>query len=428
LKIFADFHIHSKYARATSPQMDLENISKFGKLKGLNLIGTGDFTHPDWLKELKQKLNPIEDTGIYFYNGMKFMLTTEISTIYEQNNKTRKIHHVVHVPNFEIIDQIRDILENKGAKLGIDGRLTLNNIASDEFVELLRNVYKDILIIPAHAWTPWYGVLGSKSGFDRIEDCYKDQTKYIYGLETGLSSDPAMNWRLSSLDKFTLMSNSDSHSHWPWRLGRECNVFEIDRLTYSEIFNIIKNKDKKKFLFTIEVDPAYGKYHWTGHRNCHVMLPPKKAMKINNICPKCKRPLTIGVEQRVEKLADRPEGYKPKNAIPFKKLIPLAELIKVVFKIDTLYSKTIWSEYMKLINKFGSEFKVLLETPIEELKKETNEKLAKFIILNREEKIKIIPGYDGVYGIPVFDENKFKEFKQKQDNIKLETQKTLKNF
>jgi len=408
--------------------MDLENISKFGKLKGLNLIGTGDFTHPDWLKELKQKLNPIEDTGIYFYNGMKFMLTTEISTIYEQNNKTRKIHHVVHVPNFEIIDQIRDILENKGAKLGIDGRLTLNNIASDEFVELLRNVYKDILIIPAHAWTPWYGVLGSKSGFDRIEDCYKDQTKYIYGLETGLSSDPAMNWRLSSLDKFTLMSNSDSHSHWPWRLGRECNVFEIDRLTYSEIFNIIKNKDKKKFLFTIEVDPAYGKYHWTGHRNCHVMLPPKKAMKINNICPKCKRPLTIGVEQRVEKLADRPEGYKPKNAIPFKKLIPLAELIKVVFKIDTLYSKTIWSEYMKLINKFGSEFKVLLETPIEELKKETNEKLAKFIILNREEKIKIIPGYDGVYGIPVFDENKFKEFKQKQDNIKLETQKTLKNF
>ena len=428
MKIFADFHIHSKYARATSPQMDLENISKFGKLKGLNLIGTGDFTHPDWLKELKQKLNPIEDTGIYFYNGMKFMLTTEISTIYEQNNKTRKIHHVVHVPNFEIIDQIRDILENKGAKLGIDGRLTLNNIASDEFVELLRNVYKDILIIPAHAWTPWYGVLGSKSGFDRIEDCYKDQTKYIYGLETGLSSDPAMNWRLSSLDKFTLMSNSDSHSHWPWRLGRECNVFEIDRLTYSGIFNIIKNKDKKKFLFTIEVDPAYGKYHWTGHRNCHVMLPPKKAMKINNICPKCKRPLTIGVEQRVEKLADRPEGYKPKNAIPFKKLIPLAELIKVVFKIDTLYSKTIWSEYMKLINKFGSEFKVLLETPIEELKKETNEKLAKFIILNREEKIKIIPGYDGVYGIPVFDENKFKEFKQKQDNIKLETQKTLKNF
>jgi len=428
LKIFADFHIHSKYARATSPQMDLENISKFGKLKGLNLIGTGDFTHPDWLKELKQKLNPIEDTGIYSYNGMKFMLTTEISTIYEQDNKTRKIHHVVHVPNFEIIDQIRDILENKGAKLGIDGRLTLNNIASDEFVELLRNVYKDILIIPAHAWTPWYGVLGSKSGFDRIEDCYKDQTKYIYGLETGLSSDPAMNWRLSSLDKFTLMSNSDSHSHWPWRLGRECNVFEIDRLTYSEIFNIIKNKDKKKFLFTIEVDPAYGKYHWTGHRNCHVMLPPKKAMKINNICPKCKRPLTIGVEQRVEKLADRPEGYKPKNAIPFKKLIPLAELIKVVFKIDTLYSKTIWNEYMKLINKFGSEFKVLLETPIEELKKETNEKLAKFIILNREEKIKIIPGYDGVYGIPVFDENKFKEFKQKQDNIKLETQKTLKNF
>jgi len=428
LKVFADFHIHGKYARATSPQTDLENLAKYGKIKGLNLIGTGDFTHPDWLKDLKEKLEPIENTGIYSYNGMKFMLTTEVSTIYEQDNKTRKVHHVIHVPNFETIDQIVDVLEKKGAQLGIDGRLTLKDISGDQLVEILMNISKDILIIPAHAWTPWFGVLGSKSGFDKVEDCYKDQIKYIYGLETGLSSDPAMNWRFSSLDKFTLMSNSDAHSHWPWRLGRECNVFDLKKITYSEIFDAIKNKDKKRFLFTVEVDPGYGKYHWTGHRNCKIMLSPEQALKLNDICPVCKRKLTVGVEERVEKLADRPADYIPKDAIPFKKLIPLTELIKTIFKVETLYSKTVWNEYMKLIDKFGNEFNILLNVPKEDLEKETNEKLAEFIILNRQEKIKVIPGYDGVYGYPVFEQEKFKEFEQKQDSIKLETQKTLSNF
>ncbi len=428
MKVFADFHIHGKYARATSPQTDLENLAKYGKIKGLNLIGTGDFTHPDWLKDLKEKLEPIENTGIYSYNGMKFMLTTEVSTIYEQDNKTRKVHHVIHVPNFETIDQIVDVLEKKGAQLGIDGRLTLKDISGDQLVEILMNISKDILIIPAHAWTPWFGVLGSKSGFDKVEDCYKDQIKYIYGLETGLSSDPAMNWRFSSLDKFTLMSNSDAHSHWPWRLGRECNVFDLKKITYSEIFDAIKNKDKKRFLFTVEVDPGYGKYHWTGHRNCKIMLSPEQALKLNDICPVCKRKLTVGVEERVEKLADRPADYIPKDAIPFKKLIPLTELIKTIFKVETLYSKTVWNEYMKLIDKFGNEFNILLNVPKEDLEKETNEKLAEFIILNRQEKIKVIPGYDGVYGYPVFEQEKFKEFEQKQDSIKLETQKTLSNF
>lgn len=428
MKIFADLHIHSKYARATSPQMGLENLAKYGKIKGINLIGTGDFTHPDWLKELKQKLKPIENTGIYSYDNMNFMLTTEISTIYEQDNKVRKIHHVIHVPNFEIIDQINNAFEKKGAALGIDGRLMLKNVSSDQLVEILMGISKDILIIPAHAWTPWFGVLGAKSGFDKIEDCYKDQTKYVYALETGLSSDPAMNWKLSSLDKFTLMSNSDSHSPWPWRLGRECNVFELNKLTYSEIFNAIKNKDKKKFIFTIEVDPSYGKYHWTGHRKCKVMLSPQQSLKLNNKCPVCKRNLTVGVEQRVELLADREINFKPKNAIPFKTLIPLTELIKTILKIDSIYSKTIWNEYNKLVNKFGSEFNVLLETSEKDLEKETNKKLVDFIISNRQGKIKVVPGYDGVYGYPVFDSEKFKKFEKKQNNIKLETQKNLMNF
>jgi len=428
MKVFSDLHIHSKYARATSKDMDLEHLSKHGKIKGLNLIGTGDFTHPEWLKELKAKLKPIEETGLYSFDGMKFMLTTEISTVYNQDNKTRKIHHVVHVPSFDIVNQINEELTKIGAKLNIDGRLLLNGRTSVELVELLIKIYKDTLIVPAHVWTPWFSIFGSKSGFDKVEECYQDQTKYIYALETGLSSDPEMNWRLSSLDKFTLMSNSDCHSPWPWRLGRECNVFELEKLTYWEILDAVKNKDNKRFLFTVEVDPAYGKYHWTGHRNCNIRLSPKQALKINDICPKCRRKMTVGVEQRVEELADREENFIPNNIIPFKSLIPLSELIKNSLKIDTLYSKSIWSEYNKLIENFGNEFNILLNVTREELEKVTNKQLVNVIIKNREGKIKVIPGYDGVYGQPIFDETEFKRYDEKQKNLKLHSQKKLIDF
>jgi len=428
MRVFSDLHIHSKYARATSQQMDIENLAKYGKLKGLNLIGTGDFTHPDWLKELKEKLQPIEETGLYKYNDMNFMLTTEISTVYTQDDKSRKIHHVIHVPSFDIVEHINEELTKLGGNLGIDGRLLLNGRTSTELVETLVNIFKDVLIVPAHVWTPWFSVFGSKSGFDNIEDCYQDQTKHIYALETGLSSDPPMNWRLSSLDKFVLMSNSDSHSPWPWRLGRECNVFDLKKLAYWEILDTVKNKDKNKFLFTIEVNPAYGKYHWTGHRNCDVRLSPKQALKINDICPKCRRKMTVGVEERVEELADREEGFIPKDAIPFKHLIPLSELIKTIFKIDTLYSKTVWSEYNKLIEQFDNEFNVLLDAPREDLEKVTKKQLVDVIMKNREGKIKIIPGFDGVYGIPVFDEFEFKRYEEKQKNVRIHSQKRLLDF
>ena len=428
MKIFADLHIHSKYARATSKDMDLEHLSKYGKLKGLNLIGTGDFTHPKWLEELKQKLKPVEDTGLHVYDEMKFMLTTEVNTIYTQENKTRKIHHVIHVPSFDIVDQINDELKKLGGDLGIDGRLLLNGISSSQFVETIIKIYKDTLIVPAHVWTPWFSVFGSKSGFDSVKECYQDQTKYIYALETGLSSDPRMNWRLSSLDKFTLMSNSDSHSPWPWRLGRECNVFELKKLTYLEILDAVKNKDKKRFLFTVEVDPAYGKYHWTGHRNCNIRVSPKQALKINDICPACRRKMTVGVEQRVEELADREEGFISDNIIPFKSLIPLSELIKNSLKIDTLYSKSIWSEYNKLVENFDNEFNILLNVPREELEKIIKKQLVDVIMKNREGKIKIIPGYDGVYGQPVFDETEFKRYEEKQKTLKLHPQKRLIDF
>lgn len=419
MKIFADLHIHSKYARATSDKMDIENLAKYGETKGLDIIGTGDFSHPDWFNDIKNKLSPISDSGIYEYKKMKFILTTEINTIYRQDNQTRKIHHVILAPSIEIVEQINEVFKKMGGDLGTDGRLMLNK-PSPEIVEKLINISKDTLIVPAHIWTPWFGCLGSKSGFDSIEDCYQDQVKNIHALETGLSSDPAMNWRLSSLDKFSLISNSDSHSPWPWRLGRECNVFELTKISYHEIISVIKEKDRKKFLFTIEVDPAYGKYHWTGHRKCGVQMSPKQAIRRNNLCPKCGRKLTIGVEQRVEQLANREEGFKPKNAIPFKKLIPLSELIKTVTGIKSFYAKTIWEEYHKLVNEFENEFKVLLDVKREDLEKITNKKLTDLIILNREQKIEIDPGYDGVYGKPIFGDkdSSTKKLKEKQKDLK----------
>ncbi len=397
MKIIADLHIHSHYSRATSREMNIENLEKFSKLKGLNLIGTGDFTHPYWLEELKNSLKEIENSGLFYFRDPKilFMLQTEVSNVFEKGGKLRKVHNIILAPSFDIVEQINEFLGKYGS-LSSDGRPTLN-LNCVELVENLIEISKDIMIIPAHAWTPWYGVLGSKSGFDSIEECFEDQTKNIFAIETGLSSDPSMNWRLSSLDKFTLVSNSDSHSPWPHRLGREANVFSLEKISYWEIINTIKKKDKNKFLFTIEVDPSYGKYHWDGHRKCKVSMKPKEAEKYGNICPVCGKKLTIGVLHRVEKLADREENFVPKNAIPFKKLIPLSELIAIAYKTQ-LFSKKVWSETMKLIEKFGSELKVLLEVPELELKSITNEKIVELILKNRKEELKIQPGYDGVYG------------------------------
>lgn len=400
--IIADLHLHSKYSRATSKKMDLEGISRGAKIKGLNLVGSSDFTHPSWLNELKKKLKPVEDSGLFKYNDVFFMLTAEVGTVFEFESKIKNIHHIIHVPSFEIVDQINEALSRYG-NLKIDGRPNLN-ISAPEFVEILMNISKDIMVTSSHAWTPWRSVLGSKSGFNSIEECYQDETKYIFSLETGLSSDPAMNWRLSSLDKFTLVSNSDSHSPHPWRLGREANVFDLEKITYWEFFDAIKKKDKKRFLYTIEVDPNYGKYHWDGHRQCKISLHPKDAIKLNNTCPKCGKKLTIGVLHRVEELADRPEGFVPKDAIPFKTLLPLYEIISFAWGSGELYSKKVLEEHDKLIEKFGNELNVLLNIPKEELLKVTNEKIADAIIRVREGKVKYIQGADGRYGQPIFDE------------------------
>jgi uncharacterized protein (TIGR00375 family) len=401
--------------------MNLEGISRGAKIKGLNLVGTSDFTFPKWLEELKKKLEPVEGTNLFRYNDIWFMLTGEVATYFTFENQIKRVHHVIHAPSFEIVDQINEKLSKYG-NLETDGRPILN-LNAPEFVDILMKVSKDILIYPAHAWTPWMSCLGSKSGFDSIEECYQDQTKNIFALETGLSSDPAMNWRLSSLDKFTLISNSDSHSPWSWRLGREANVFDLKKLTYREIIDAIKKKDKKRFLFTIETSPSYGKYHFTGHRNCNISLEPKEALKLKNICPKCGKKLTVGVLQRVEELADRPEGFVPKDAIPFKTLLPLYEIISFAFGTGELYSRKVLDEHDKLVQKFGSELNVLLNATKEELLKVTNEKIANAIIEVREGKVKFIAGYDGVYGRPIFSEEELK--KQK---IKIQEQKSLIDF
>ncbi len=268
-----------------------------------------------------------------------------------------------------------------------------------------------------NCWTPWMSCLGSKSGFDSVDECYEDQVKHVYALETGLSSDPPMNWRVSSLDRFTLLSNSDSHSPWPWRLGREANVFELKKLSYKHLHEVIKKKDKKQFLYTIEVDPNYGKYHYTGHRACNVFMHPREALKINNICPVCGKKLTVGVMQRVEELADRPEGYKPKNAIPYKTLLPLYEIISFALNVKQLYSKKVLQIHDKLIKEIGNELKVLLEADKETIAKLSNEKIADAIIKVREGKVRFRPGYDGVYGQPIFNDEKIEALSSKQKSL-----------
>ncbi|MFH8119722.1 MAG: endonuclease Q family protein [Candidatus Aenigmatarchaeota archaeon] len=401
--VIADFHVHSLWSKATSKQMNLKGIAEGAKIKGLNLVGTGDFTHPKWFEELKDKLEVLEDSGLFFYEDVFFTLTSEVATYFEVRGEIKRVHHVIHAPSFEIVEQIVDKLIKYG-NLNSDGRPVLN-LSAQELVEILTEISEDVLIYPAHAWTPWMSCFGSKSGFNSMEECYQDQVKNIFALETGLSSNPEMNWRLSSLDKFTLLSNSDSHSPHPWRLGREANVFDLKKISYWEIFDVIKKKDGKRFLYTIEVDPNYGKYHFTGHRSCNISLHPKDAIKLKNICPKCHKKLTVGVLQRVEELADRPEGFVPKDAIPFKTLLPLYEVISFASGSGELYSKKVLEEHDKLIKKFGNELNVLLNVPKEELLKVTGEKIVEAIIKVREGKVKYIPGYDGVYGSPVFDEN-----------------------
>ncbi|MBT8171881.1 endonuclease Q family protein, partial [Candidatus Bathyarchaeota archaeon] len=309
MRVIADLHIHSRFSRATSHNMTIGEITRFAEIKGLEVVGTGDFTHPKWFNELSEELKKVKGTNLYCsrkhpQSNIRYMVTSEVCTSFHVNEKSKRIHNVIFTPNLETAAQINDRLKHYG-NLGVDGRPYLNMTAA-HLVEEVMNVSNQNEVIPAHVWTPWFSLFGAFSGFDTIEECYEDMTKHIHALETGLSSDPPMNWRMSSLDRFTLISNSDCHSHWPWRIGREANVFDLNQLTYMQIVDTIRKKDATRFIFTIETNPAYGKYHWTGHRNCKISLPPQEAIKYGNLCPNCGKKLTKGVEQRIEELSDRP--------------------------------------------------------------------------------------------------------------------------
>lgn len=397
MRYIADFHIHSKYSRATSQQMDVPNIAKWAKKKGINIIGTGDWTHPGWLAELKENLEPAEE-GLYkpkSGSNVRYILTTEIALIYSQGSKLAKIHHLIFVPSFETVDKINAKLGRIG-NLWADGRPILG-LSSKDLVKLVMGIDPSAFIAPAHAWTPWFSVFGSNSGFNSLDECFGEMVKEVFVIETGLSSDPAMNWRLSALDRITLISNSDSHSG-P-KLGREANVFEIDpdKLSFSEIRRILKEKDKKNFLFTIEFFPQEGKYHYDGHRVHGISFSPQESKKHQGKCPVCGKPLTIGVMNRVDQLADRKEGYVPENAIPAKHLVPLEEIIIDVRGVAGTNQK-IRQEYDNLVSVFGSEITILLDTNLEDLEKLTSKEVVEGIRRVREGKVDVKPGYDGVYG------------------------------
>ncbi|MEK7161007.1 MAG: endonuclease Q family protein [Patescibacteria group bacterium] len=428
MQFIADFHIHSKYSRATSPDMDLENLDKWARIKGVDLLGTGDFTHPAWFKELKSKLEPAEpglfklrkvnkiklNNGWHLPDGngngngkdLRFILTSEISCIYKKKERTRKVHLMIFVPSFEAVEKINAHLGWIG-NLKADGRPILG-LDAKELAKIALNVSPEAMIVPAHIWTPHFSVFGSESGFDKLEDCFDEYTRHIMALETGLSSDPAMNWRLSNIDNFSLISNSDSHS--PHRIGREANIFEGRLEGYRYLAEALRlgvkapASIKNRLIKTIEFFPEEGKYHYDGHRNCKVVWSPEETKKHKGICPVCGKKVVIGVMNRVDTLADRPLGGHPNQTTPFINLIPLEEIIADAFNMG-VGTKKVDAEYHELINKFGQEFKILMDLPKEELLKAAKPEVAEAIVRVRERKVKIDPGYDGEYGkIQIYDD------------------------
>jgi uncharacterized protein (TIGR00375 family) len=390
--IFADLHIHSRFSRACSKDINLENLEKWARIKGIDLLGTGDFSHPEWLKELKENLN--EKNGIlYSKSGFKFLLSGEISLVFTKE-RGRRVHLLVFAPSFEIVDKINSYLDTKGRR-DYDGR-PIFNISCEQFVSDLKKISNYIEIIPAHVWTPWFGVFGSKSGFDSLKEAFGDQAQQVHAIETGISSTPEMNLRKKELHNRTIVSFSDSHSFWPWRMGREMTIFSKAD-SYGDIIEEIRNN---RIIGTVEVNPAYGMYHYDGHRDCKFSCSPERTKELGGICPVCNKPLTIGVDYRVKELTDAEKIPKGKTVY---EILPLHEVISLVLGVS-MNSKKVWGEYTKLIEAFKNEMNVLLNISFNDLKKVTSEKIAQMIIKNRQGQIKVKPGYDGVYGEAILDE------------------------
>jgi DNA helicase-2/ATP-dependent DNA helicase PcrA len=395
MTVLCDLHLHSKYSRATSRDMDVENLSLWARRKGIQVVGTGDFTHPLWFRELRSKLRPVED-GLYEYGGTRFLLTVEVSSVYPQDGKLRKVHTILLSPSFEVCDRINAVLGRFG-NLGTDGRPTLT-LSCAKLVEYVMEISPRCLVIPAHAWTPWFSVFGSQSGFDSLEECFQDQVRHVRAIETGLSSDPPMNWRISRLDGITLVSFSDAHS--PAKLGREATALEAD-LSYDGIVEAIRTG---RVAYTIEFFPEEGKYHYDGHRACGIRLHPRETRAREGRCPKCGRPVTVGVLHRVESLADRPEGAAPPGRPPYRNLIPLEEILAEALG-QGVGTVRVREEYLKLVERFGGEFAVLMDVPLEELRRVTHPRVVEGIRRMRAGQVHIEPGYDGEFGrIHLFSE------------------------
>jgi uncharacterized protein (TIGR00375 family) len=398
MRIIADLHIHTKYSRATSREMNLDSIALWAHRKGINLVGTGDFTHPAHISSIEEKLEPAGN-GLFVHRGkvsqdeaVRFMLTAEVSNIFSQDGRTRKIHNIIFAPSLEAARKINSTLARLG-NVQSDGRPIFGFSAKD-LIKIVMDASPDCMLVPAHAWTPWFSIFGSKSGFDSIEECFGDYSEHVHAIETGLSSNPDMNWRLSALDDIALISNSDAHS--PAKLGREANVLDCG-MDYLEITKVIKRKDGEHFLFTVEFYPEEGKYHYDGHRACGVLFSPEETREANEKCPVCGEGVTVGVMSRVEELADRPEGFRPKGAIPAMHLVPLVEILSEAIEkgVNTLAVKR---EYMRLTNAAGSEFSLLLDMPEEEIRKIAHPKVAEAVTKVRSGEISITPGFDGEFG------------------------------
>jgi len=438
MRQIADLHIHSKYSRACSPQLTLENIDKTCRIKGVDIIATGDFTYPDWFFDIRNSLTPCpspasrergaKDSGLYVLktaenDKVKFLLSTEFALIYKKNDKVRRIHLVVHAPNIKAAEELNKYLD-KRYNIRSDGRPILG-MSAEALMKLCLSIHPKYLIYPAHLWTPWFAVFGSKSGFDSMEECFGEYTPNIYAYETGLSSDPEMNWRLSSLDKLTLLSNSDAHS-LP-NIGREANVFDLEEISYDEIYDVISlresratnaahaNRKNKSYLdYTIEFYPEEGMYHYDGHRACGISFCPKETKKHKAICPVCKKPLTVGVMNRIDELADRPIGFKPDNKPGFKKLVELDKIICEALGIKSRASKAVQAEYNNLINCLGNELDILINIDLNKIKQATRQEIAEGVKRVREGKLIIEPGFDGQYGaVKIFSDKEKKKNNQR---------------
>ena len=411
MKMIADLHIHSRFSMATSKEGTPENLDFWARKKGISLIGTGDFTHPVWREELKERL-VTEGNGLYRLRdeyvkeesrkfpgeGTRFVVSGEISSIYKKNGKTRKIHNVILLPSLEAADAMAQRLEKIG-NIHSDGRPILG-LDSHDLLEMMLDVCPEGILIPAHIWTPHFSVLGAKSGFDSVEECFEELAPYIHALETGLSSDPAMNWRISKLDRYQLVSNSDAHS--PSKLGREANLLDID-YSYEGLYRAIQTGEGLEG--TVEFFPEEGKYHFDGHRKCGVSLSPVEAERLGGICPVCGKKLTMGVDHRVEQLADREEGFVKEDGKKYESLVPLPEVISACMGYSTA-SKKVQGCFEQMLQTLGTEFDILRNVPSEDIKSCAGERIAEGIENVRTGNVKRIPGYDGEYGkIQLFDEN-----------------------